>query len=306
MPLTLITGKPGDGKTLYTITKVQERAKAENRQVYYHNIKDLKLAWGKLDTPADWIDPEKVPDGAIIVFDEAQEAFPPRPSGSRPQSYIQELAKHRHRGLDIYFITQDPGLIDKFVRDLTGKHQHVYRSFGAQSARVYNWDHVVDPDSRTERANCLQTDVFLYPKDTFELYTSATVHTVKRKLPRILVFWFPLVVALTLGAGYWAFYRLTHKHDIGKVEPVSGVAGGASGQPKLSDQWRIVGWFGSNGDEKLVLVGNDGRIRHVPKASGVVIAGQSLAAVVGGEVVTEYSGEPIDKPDKEEKKANKI
>lgn len=199
MTLAVITGKPGHGKTLYAVAKIQERAKAENRQVYYNGIEGLKLDWIKIEDAQKWHDPEHVPDGGIIVIDEAQRVFPPRPTGSKVPPFVQPFDVHRHRGLDIYLITQDPMLIDSFARNLAGEHIHVLRPFGSQQAKVYKWEHVVDPDSRSERANAVDTGFFRYPKQVFDLYHSATVHTVKRKLPWKLALGIPgLVLGLVV------------------------------------------------------------------------------------------------------------
>lgn len=40
--LVIRTGKPGHGKTLNTIREVDQKAHAEGRVVYFHNINGLK------------------------------------------------------------------------------------------------------------------------------------------------------------------------------------------------------------------------------------------------------------------------
>lgn len=47
--ITLTTGVPGSGKSLYTISQVKEKAEKENRPVYYSGITDLKLPWVEMD-----------------------------------------------------------------------------------------------------------------------------------------------------------------------------------------------------------------------------------------------------------------
>ncbi len=200
MTVSVVTGKPGHGKTLYAVSKLSEKAKTENRQVYYHGIPDLKLDWIEFDNPHDWIDPDVIPDGAIVIIDEAQRHFPPRATGSKVPPHVQLFDTHRHRGLDIYLITQDPMLIDSFARNLAGEHIHVLRPFGTQQAKIYRWEHVVDPDSRSERNLAVDTGHFRYDKKVFDLYKSATVHTVKRKIPWKLAFGVPaLIVGLIVS-----------------------------------------------------------------------------------------------------------
>jgi len=214
MTVSVVTGKPGHGKTLYAVTKIAAQAKEQNRQVYYNGIADLTLDWLLLEDATQWHNPEHVPDGAIIVIDEAQRTFPPRSTGSKVPPHVQPFDTHRHRGLDIYLITQDPMLIDSFARNLAGEHLHVYRPFGTQQATVYRWEHVVDPDSRAEKNLAVDKSFFRYPKESFGLYKSATVHTVKRKLPWKIVVGIPLLVAvlaLSVVVGYKTLNKLKGK-----------------------------------------------------------------------------------------------
>lgn len=290
----LITGKPGHGKTLYTITKIQERAKAENRQVYYVGIKDLKLDWVELKDGAEWCNPEVVPDGAIIVMDECQRVFPPRSTGSKVPPHVQPFDVHRHRGLDVYLITQDPMLIDSFVRNLVGEHRHVLRTFGAHSARVYHWDCVRDPDSRAERAASQQTDMFFYPKETFELYHSATHHTVKRKLPRVVTLAFPFLILAVFALGGISYYRYKQRVAGGKesVKQTNAVTDFKPGAvvPEISQDWRIVGYLKVGEKITVVLVGEDGRKRYTTMDKELKPDALDMAMKVDGVIVTKYSG----------------
>lgn len=213
MTLSVVTGKPGHGKTLYAVSRIAEKAKKENRAVYYHGIPDLKLDWHHLENPHHWLDPEQVPDGAIIVIDEAQRHFPPRPTGSKVPQHVQYFDTHRHRGLDIYLITQDPMLIDSFARNLAGEHIHVLRPFGTQQAKIYRWEHVVDPDNRTERGLAVETSRFSYPKEAFDLYKSATVHTVKRRIPLKLAIGLPAVLLVIIVGGIIAVKTMQKLSD---------------------------------------------------------------------------------------------
>lgn len=43
--IDLITGLPGNGKTLYTISTVKKMSEGENRPVYYAGIPELTLDW---------------------------------------------------------------------------------------------------------------------------------------------------------------------------------------------------------------------------------------------------------------------
>lgn len=140
--LTLITGQPGNGKSLYTIATVEAKRQAESRPVFYHGIPDLTLPWTKLEDPAKWYD---CPEKSIIVIDEVQKVMPPRPSGSKPPQLVSELETHRHRGFDLFFMTQDPSLVDNHLKKLAGEHIHLVRQWGRQKADLFKMQKVQDP-----------------------------------------------------------------------------------------------------------------------------------------------------------------
>ena len=73
--LTLITGQPGNGKSLYTISFVEAKRQAESRPVFYYGIPDLTLPWTQLEDPTKWYE---CPEKSIIVIDEVQKVMPPR------------------------------------------------------------------------------------------------------------------------------------------------------------------------------------------------------------------------------------
>jgi hypothetical protein len=187
----LITGLPGNGKTLYTLWHVKERAERESRQVFYSGIPELKIdSWVEFEKPELW---NELPDGAIIVIDEAQRAFRPRPGRGDPPAHIADLETHRHKGYDLYVITQHPSLIDQNVRRLAGTHRHVVRTFGAQRAVIHEWGEV-RMDCERRRTDSSKT-TWKYPKNVFDLYKSAELHTHKMQLPKQVYY---LVIALVL------------------------------------------------------------------------------------------------------------
>jgi len=233
MAITLNTGTPGAGKTLYTLWTVENRRKQENeeaqknwiaagspadnppliREVYYHNIKIKKLPWYKLENVQDWY---KLPTGSIIVFDECQEAFPPRPTGSKVPEYVSELAKHRHKGYDIYFITQHPSFVDSYVRKLPEFHNHLMRPFGAKRAVVHSFKGVRDAVDKTRKDSI--RSAFSYPKEVFHWYTSAETHTHKFSMPWKL--WALIFVPIAIAAcAYGAYYFFEKKINPAPLSP---------------------------------------------------------------------------------------
>jgi len=213
--ITLLTGLPGNGKTLFALWYIKQKAEKEQREVYYHNIKDLTLPWTPLEAK-DWM---SCPKGAIIVIDEAQFVFPKLPNGAAKPAHYDQLAVHRHSGFDIYIITQHPSLIDNFVRQLVGQHFHAIRKFGMQRATVYEWSAVQPaPQNPSSHKNAISLK-WAYPKEVYGYYKSAEVHTVKRQIPAKVIL-AVLFIFGVIGFGYWSMDRYQHRYD--KPKPVEG------------------------------------------------------------------------------------
>lgn len=189
--ITLITGQPGAGKTLFSLYQVKTLSEKENRPVYYSGIKDLNLPWSELDDAADW---HKCPTGAIIVIDECQRAFRPRGHGTNVPEAVAKFETHRHNGHDVFLITQHPMLLDSNIRRLIGRHCHVMRAFGAKAANVHEWGEVREQCDKS-RSGSMET-LWKYPQEVFTWYKSAEVHTHRFKLPPRLLFILALPVLL--------------------------------------------------------------------------------------------------------------
>lgn len=198
--ISLITGLPGAGKTLFALSWVKEQAEKDGRPVYYSGIPDLTLPWIEQDADK-W---HEIPDGSIMVIDECQRVFRPRGQGAQVPEYVSKLETHRHQGIDIYLVTQHPMLIDANVRRLTERHYHVARRFGMQGATVLQFESCKDqPLQKMEGAQRMQ---WRYPKQAFGYYKSAQVHTVKRRIPA--AFWVLLAVPVLIGGlGYVLYTR---------------------------------------------------------------------------------------------------
>lgn len=192
--IELITGQPGAGKTLFALTRIEEKARKEGRPVFYSGIKDLALPWTEID-PEKWTE---CPPGSIIVIDECQRVLRPRMHGAKVPAYVEGMETHRHQGHDIVLITQHPMLLDANVRRLVGLHFHVVRSFGFNKATVHEWAGVKENCDKA-RDDSTRHD-FRYPKKVFEWYQSAQIHTHKPRLPaRVLVLGAVLILVPALG-----------------------------------------------------------------------------------------------------------
>lgn len=202
MPMTLVTGLPGSGKTLYTLARWKPLADKEGRPVFHNNIPGLNIPNWQVWDVERWQD---LPPGSILIVDEAQFAFKVTGRGQTPE-WVQKLAVHRHGGLDIVFITQHPMLLDVFVRKLCDRHFHVMRKFGLRWATIHEFASGVNESPNKSRKGSIRHD-FRYPKEVFGWYKSSELHTVQARIPmRLWVMLALPVIALLLG--YFAFSRV--------------------------------------------------------------------------------------------------
>jgi len=199
MAITLVTGLPGHGKTLYTLATLKAIGEKEGRPIFHNGIPGLALPWQSWDVEK-W---EQLPAGAIFIVDECQKSFPVRGRGDVPP-YVQALATHRHLGIDIYLITQNPMLLDAFARRLVDRHFHVVRKFGTHHATVHEFPNGVKETVATSREGSIRHE-WKYPKQVFELYKSAELHTVKRRIPMRV--WLLLCVPVVFIALLWVAWQ---------------------------------------------------------------------------------------------------
>lgn len=230
--LIIVTGLPGHGKTLNTIREVRELVEADRRSVYVNGIPDLRLPWFPLDNPEEWF---KVPDGSVIVIDEAQRIFPPRPVGAPVPEKVRQFETHRHRGLDVFLVTQDAMLLDAHVRRLAGEHRHFRRVFGSLKATRYVWPEVADPKDRRDVQRAARTLVALDRK-LFGVYRSATVHTVKRRIPWPVLA-FPVLLVLLLVGGFFGYRTMQSFGKPPEAAPKPTPAGGLVATSSQAAAW---------------------------------------------------------------------
>lgn len=229
--ITLFTGLPGNGKTLFALATWHDKALAESREVYYSGIKDLMLPWTEIKAE-EW---NLVPDGALVLLDEAQFVFPRKPNGAQLPEFYTELAVHRHRGLDIGIITQHPTLIDNFVRKLVGQHFHSIRKFGMERATIHEWSATqAAPESPAAHKSSISKS-WKYDKRVYGWYKSAEVHTVKRKIPAkllmVAVFVIAVICALVMFVrGYGAKGQPAAGAGVSSSSPAGDAGGGGVGE----------------------------------------------------------------------------
>lgn len=200
--LYLTTGTPGAGKSLWTIWHVEQRRLKEGRAVYYYNIKGLVLDWNELtlDQVLRWWE---LPQGSIIVIDEAQDVFPKGSTAQKPPEHADRIAKHRHGGYDIYLVSQHPMKLDANVRKDVEEHRHLMRKFGTTWSTVHLWKGCRDNCDKT-RKDSIATQ-WRYPREAYAWYKSAEVHTVRLAVP-LKVWAMAIVPVLVAGLAWWVFW----------------------------------------------------------------------------------------------------
>lgn len=238
--ITVITGTPGAGKTLYAISKLllpligthvpvtdEDGVVTLHPRVIYTNIRGLLIEHELIDAGdnqglRDWHEWAK--PGAVIVFDEFQKAWPPRPNGSKVPDDIQALDTHRHMGVDFILITQNVINTDRHVHGLVGRHLHVRRMANTHLCIVYEWDHC---SRQLLYAKSLTKQPWRYSKKVFKLYRSADAHTKQpRKVPGLV--WF--ILAGVIGLAYLGpstYNRLQERIAGGTAKPAPAVQSAA-------------------------------------------------------------------------------
>lgn len=234
MAIEVITGLPGAGKTLHMIHLVKSKAERENRSVYYSGIKACTIdGWVEID-PAKWFE---CPSGSIILIDECQKIFRARTMGSVPPKHVTELEEHRHQGIDLFFGTQHPALIDPAVRKLTQTHRHLIRIWGSQVSTVHKWNGIKEnPDRSSSRADSEKTK-WAFDKSLYGRYHSADEHTMKRSIPFRVKMLFVLPFVL-FAMGWYVYSTMMKRTQVPVAEvtvdaaAANGLAVGSAGGPQ--------------------------------------------------------------------------
>jgi zona occludens toxin len=198
-PLVLITGLPGDGKTLYALA------------TFAHGkvgVKSAGIPGCLLPSfdPTRWM--EELQPGETGIIDEAQEIFPPRNVNSDPPDHYV-LNRIRHGGRALVLITQHPNMIDSRVRRLCGRHIHIKRIFGLERAVAHEWHgRIGDIDTCADS----QQSLFGYPRAVFDLYKSAEVHRKRAPVPlkvKLIPVWIALALSLFIGGAWYVYQRMS-------------------------------------------------------------------------------------------------
>lgn len=216
----LFTGQPGSKKTANMIHFVLSDNQFKNRPVYFYNIKDCVVPdWTEIteDQVKDW--PNVLPEGAVLLIDEAQEIWRPAAWDKTPPLHVTGLEKHRHQGLDILATTQHPMLIHTAVRRQVQQHRHFSAAYGLRSKAMI-WEKCVnDPDEHFTKKEA-DTQSANVPKNIFSLYKSTAFNTHKKRVPKKLYMLGFLVLGLAAGS-LWFMDRINNRHQpaVEEVKP---------------------------------------------------------------------------------------
>ncbi len=217
----LTTGGNGSGKTLNTLKWVRELQVQQGRSVYYANLnikpeKASEFGWLPFEVEK-W---QALPDGAILIVDECQDFFGPRPNGAKVPDHISSMAKHRHRGFDFFLITQHPRQLDGFLKSqiaAPGWHKHCIRPFGRDMTSVLTWSAVHAQPEKPGSGKSANVTLVAHPKEVYGWYNSATIHTNKKTIPKQV--WVILAALLLVPVlGWVAWSKLAARADASGVE----------------------------------------------------------------------------------------
>ena len=213
---TLVTGKPGAGKTSNELWKFLHDKEYHGRPKFCTPIKGFEAEKHGVTEIPDLKNWRELPEGSAIFVDEVQDYLGAR-SGKEVPEWIREFARHRHYGMDFIFTTQSPLFLDPFVRKLCQRHVHYNRPWNMRKSSRRTWETVQnDPESKTAKKESQASVVSANPK-VFELYTSTVLDTHKPRPPWKLI---ALAVAALVGlfGGAFLAYKMLYKvsHEQGQ------------------------------------------------------------------------------------------
>jgi hypothetical protein len=235
MPIRVITGQPGNGKTLLMMEELVAAASKAERPLAAAGIDGLAPGMAfDLKDPRQWnavtigvegdctctaagLDHHNqplphahvIPDGSLIFVDEAWKWFGHLQDarGQANPPHVLQLAEHRHRGLDFVMTTQLPNQLYPFMRGLIAEHTHIVRRFGTQFCDLFTWAELNEDVKSKGMREVAQRRMWRYDEALFTKYKSATLHTIKRKLPwKVLAI--PVFLFVAAAAAWFAFQQL--------------------------------------------------------------------------------------------------
>ena len=216
--LTLVTGPTGSGKSCAVVNWLVD---IKDRPLFVMGIPDLAIEHHVCPPVSEWTELRESPEdptlklpyftfppNSIVILDEAQRVYRPRPANARVPPEVAAFETRRHTGVDFVLITQNPGLLDSHIRKLVTRHIHIHDTF--MGRYMLEWVGLGDIDSKASRALATRTK-YQPPKRAFNLYKSSELHTkIVRKRPWYFYLFFALIPVI-LGLGWNIYTRFNSK-----------------------------------------------------------------------------------------------
>ena len=246
MPVKLFTGLPGAGKTACLVDEiVRLREQEPDRPIFQRGINGLAegLAGDLTDDQLHrwW----ELPPGAIICIDECQETGLMPMDKGQPAEWVKRISKVRHEGMDFLLTTQHPNNMSAYVRRLVDHHVHAVRKFNTQIVSRYMWGRCMETPEKPSSQKGATVTIGTLPKAVFDLYKSASMHTMKKRIPK-KVFFFVACALVALGAIVGIPFALKHLRstsaDAITTAPVASANGAAVADATLR-QTDYVAWL---------------------------------------------------------------
>ena len=171
--ITLITGTPRSGKSLYAVELLHSYILADELRPIFCDIKGISSNVVQ-PSPPDWRD---VPDGSVIFYDECQmrDIFSAKFKGT--SQIILDMTMHGHRGIDIVFITQGTRYMNTDIFPLVNRHVHVHNAFRSKrGSKLYIFDTVQTNLSKSNLRDAADVISWRYPIHLYDTYKSSSVH----------------------------------------------------------------------------------------------------------------------------------
>ncbi len=81
--------------------------------ITYQDIEHLNLSWAMFDDPTEI---HTLPAGSVILVDEVQNIWGNRTAGKQVSPDVKFVTTHRHKGIDLVYISQDFKDTDQIIR----------------------------------------------------------------------------------------------------------------------------------------------------------------------------------------------
>ncbi|MGN7012830.1 zonular occludens toxin domain-containing protein [Neisseria sp. P0001.S009] len=173
-----------------------------------------------------------IPQGAVLIVDEAHYTYPVRAAGRPVPPYIQELTELRHYGHTVILMTQHPSQLDVFVRNLVSKHTHLERK--AVGMKQYSWYKCVTNLDNPAGVSGVESASWKPPKDAFKYYKSSSQHQkFKKNIP--LAVWALVAIFAFMAWKGFNVYQI-YKQGSGQSEVVQSVSDSSASEPQAINE----------------------------------------------------------------------